>query len=199
MVARDESYRINQRIKRLNALGFDVSELAISTEEGGRKLRFGTHVVEPGHHQRRLFELTGLRVQENQARALLADLARFRAKWIEGAGLEPGDVPEDLAARRWLDEKFYGTLALVPAALRAKLPDAELFFEISEHRWFLSEAAGARRRAGGRRAVLRRQRAELPAGCEGRGADRPADRGVPGRSRPDPGAREARPRARFCP
>ncbi len=142
VVARDESYRINQRIKRLNALGFDVSELAISTEEGGRKLRFGTHVVEPGHHQRRLFELTGLRVQENQARALLADLARFRAKWIEGAGLEAGDVPEDLAARRWLDEKFYGTLALVPAAMRAKLPDAELFFEISEHRWFLSEAQG---------------------------------------------------------
>ena len=139
VVARDESYRINQRIKRLNALGFDVSELAITAEEGGRKLRFGTHVVEPGHHQRRLFELTGLRVQENQARALLADLARFRAKWIEGTG---EDVPEDLAARRWLDEKFYGTLAMVPPELRAKLPDAELFFEISEHRWFLSEAQG---------------------------------------------------------
>jgi hypothetical protein len=139
VVARDESYRINQRIRRLNALGFDVSELAITTEEGGRKLRFGTHVVEPGHHQRRLFELTGLRVQENQARALLADLARFRAKWAEGVG---ADVPEDLAARRWLDEKFYGTLALVPAELRGKLPDAELFFEINEHRWFLSEAQG---------------------------------------------------------
>jgi hypothetical protein len=139
VVARDESYRINQRIKRLNALGFDVSELAITTEEGGRKLRFDTHVVEPGHHQRRLFELTGLRVQENQARALLADLARFRAKWAEGTG---ADVPEDLAARRWLDEKFYGTLALVPAELRGKLPDAELFFEINEHRWFLSEAQG---------------------------------------------------------
>jgi len=139
VVARDESYRINQRIKRLNALGFDVSELAITTEEGGRKLRFDTHVVEPGHHQRRLFELTGLRVQENQARALLADVARFRAKWAEGTGAE---VPEDLAARRWLDEKFYGTLALVPAELRGKLPDAELFFEINEHRWFLSEAQG---------------------------------------------------------
>ena len=63
-----ESYRINQRIRRLNDLGFDVSEMEISTEHGGRRLRFETHVVEPGHHQRRLFELTGLRVQENQAR-----------------------------------------------------------------------------------------------------------------------------------
>jgi hypothetical protein len=139
VVARDESYRINSRVKRLNSLGFDVSEMSIHTEEDGQRLRFDTHVVEPGHHARRVFALTGLRVQENQARTLLADLARFRAKWSDGLGRE---VPEDLAARRWLDEKFYGTLSLVPPELREKLPDAELFHEISEHRWFLSEAQG---------------------------------------------------------
>ena len=140
VVGRDESYRIDHRIKRLNRLGFDVSELEISAVDGGSKLRFHTQVVDPGHHQRRLFELTGLRVQENQARSLLADLARFRAKWADGVGRE---VWEDLAARRWLDEKFYGTLNQVPTELRSKLPDAELFHEINEHRWFLSEARGA--------------------------------------------------------
>jgi hypothetical protein len=139
VVAADESYRINHRIKRLNSLGFDVAEMAIRTEADGRKLRFDTQVVEPGHHPRLLFALTGLRVQENQARGLLADLARFRAKWAEGAKTE---IPEDLAARRWLDEKFYATLAMVPPELRQKLPDAELYHEINEHRWFLSEAQG---------------------------------------------------------
>ncbi len=139
VVGRDESYRINQRVKRLNSLGFDVAEMAIRTEQDGRKLRFDTQVVEPGHHQRRLFALTGLRVQENEARGLLADLARFRAKWIEGTGVE---VSEEVAARRWLDEKYDATLALVPPELRGKLPDAELFHEINEHRWFLSEAQG---------------------------------------------------------
>jgi len=139
VVGRDESYRINARVKRLNSLGFDVAEMAIRTEQDGRKLRFETQVVEPGHHQRCLFRLTGLRVQENEARALLADLARFRAKWAEGSG-KP--VTEEVAARRWLDEKYDATLALVPADLRAKLPDAELFHEINEHRWFLSEAQG---------------------------------------------------------
>jgi hypothetical protein len=78
-------------------------------------------------------------VQENQARALLADLWRYKAKWEDAVG---SPVWQDLAARRWLDEKFYGTLALVPPDLRAKLPDAELFHEISEHRWLLSEAKG---------------------------------------------------------
>ncbi|MCU1655403.1 MAG: hypothetical protein JWO57_59 [Pseudonocardiales bacterium] len=139
VVGREESYRINARVKRLNSLGFDVAEMAIRTEQDGRRLRFDTQVVEPGHHQRRLFALTGLRVQENQARGLLADLARFRAKWAEGSGTP---VDEDLAARRWLDEKYHATLALVPPELRGKLPDAELFHEINEHRWFLSEAQG---------------------------------------------------------
>lgn len=134
-----ESYRIEERVRRLNSLGFDVSEIGIRTEDAGRKLRFETHIVEPGHHQRRVYALTGLRVQENQARQILSDLARFRAKWIEGVG---HDIPEDLAARRWLDEKFYGVLSMVPPRLRTKLPDAELFYEIAEHRWLMSERLG---------------------------------------------------------
>ena len=92
IVGRDESYRIDHRIKRLNRLGFDVSELEISSVDSGSKLRFHTQVVDPGHHQRRLFELTGLRVQENQARSLLADLARFRAKWAEGWAAKSGRI-----------------------------------------------------------------------------------------------------------
>ena len=139
LVPPGENYLINQRVRRLNDLGFDVSEMRIKTEPQGMRLGFDTQVVEAGHHQRRLFELTGLRVQENQARALLADLWRYRAKWEDALG---SPVWEDLAARRWLDEKFYGTLALVPLELRAKLPDAELFHEISEHRWLLSEQTG---------------------------------------------------------
>ncbi len=134
-----ESYRIEERVRRLNSLGFDVSEIGIRTEDAGRKLRFETHIVEPGHHARRVYALTGLRVQENQARQILSDMARFRAKWVEGVG---HDIPEDLAARRWLDEKFYGTLSMVPRELRGKMPDAELFYEIAEHRWLMSEQRG---------------------------------------------------------
>jgi hypothetical protein len=134
-----ESFRIEERVRRLNSLGFDVSEIGIRTEDAGRKLRFETHIVEPGHHARRVYALTGLQVQENQARQILSDLARFRAKWIDGVG---HDIPEDLAARKWLDEKFYGVLYMIPAELRKRLPDAELFHEVGEHRWLMSEELG---------------------------------------------------------
>ena len=134
-----ENYRINAQLRRLNKLGFDIGELTVKTEPEGLRLRFDTQVVEPGHHQRRLFALTGLRVQENQARALLGDLARFKAKWESGTGVTVDDAA---AARRWMNEKFYATLGLVPPELRVKLPDAELYHEINEHRWLLSEAQG---------------------------------------------------------
>src|SRR5690606_38286872 len=74
-----EMYRIEQRIQRLNELGFDVAELDIVTDVGGTQIRIQPKVVDAGHHSRRLLRLTGLDVEENQARRLLNDLDAFRA------------------------------------------------------------------------------------------------------------------------
>jgi uncharacterized protein DUF4032/lipopolysaccharide kinase (Kdo/WaaP) family protein len=131
----DESYRIDDRLRRLNELGFDVEEVQLVGEAGGQRLRLNPQVVEPGHHRRRLHTLTGLYVQENQARRLLNDLATFRAT------VAPTGVPESVVAYRWLTECFEPSIASVPAELRGKREAAELFHEILEHRWFLSEAA----------------------------------------------------------
>ena len=73
----DETYRIDDRLRRLNELGFDVEEVQLVGDAGGRSLRLNPQVVEPGHHRRRLHTLTGLYVQENQARRLLNDLATY--------------------------------------------------------------------------------------------------------------------------
>jgi hypothetical protein len=50
-------------------------------------------------------------------------------------------VPESVVAYRWLTQVFQPAIARVPADLRGKREPAELFHEILEHRWFLSEAA----------------------------------------------------------
>jgi Domain of unknown function (DUF4032) len=137
--AAQEQYRVDSRIKRLNELGFDVEELDIQTIEGGHKIRLRVQVVEPGHHRRRLELLTGLDVQENQARRLLNDLDHFRA-WH--SGLEGRPIPEREAARRWLEEVYRPTLAAIPAAQSAKLDPAEIFHQLLEHRWYTSERTG---------------------------------------------------------
>ena len=143
VIGADEEWRVAERIRRLNELGFDVDELELIDDPattGGHVLRLTTRVVEPGHHRRRLLQLIGLDVQENQARRLLNDILAYRAH-LEVRGGEP--VPEHVAALRWLVEVFEPTLAAVPAELRDKLEDAEIFHQVLEHRWFMSERAGS--------------------------------------------------------
>jgi hypothetical protein len=137
--AAQEQYRVDSRIKRVNELGFDVEELDIETIEGGHKIRLRVQVVEPGHHRRRLEALTGLDVQENQARRLLNDLDHFRA-WQ--SGLEGRPIPEREAAKRWLEESYRPTLAAIPPEQAAKLDPAEIFHQLLEHRWYMSERLG---------------------------------------------------------
>ena len=75
----DEMWRIQERIERLNDLGFDVDELDIVTDFDGDRIRIQPKVVELGHHRRELQALTGLDVEDAQARRLLNDIAAFIA------------------------------------------------------------------------------------------------------------------------
>ena len=136
----DENARIEARIRRLNAIGYDIDEIELVRDGDDTRLRLRPQVVEPGHHTRRLHSLTGLDVQENQARRLLNDIASFRAAL---ARLDEGRTPpEAVAAYRWRTEIFDPSIAAVPARLRGKREPAEIFHEILEHRWFMSERFG---------------------------------------------------------
>jgi hypothetical protein len=141
VLRRDEQrWRIAERIRRLNELGFDVDEVElIDDPSGGSRLKLHTRVAEPGRHRRELMALTGLDVWENQARRLLADIASFRG-WMEQ--VEQRRVPPAVAATRWLREVYQPVMEAIPPHLRSRLDAAEIFHEILEHRWFLSEGAG---------------------------------------------------------
>src|SRR5215216_3746459 len=132
-----EMHRIESRVRRLNALGFDVAELDIVTDFPGSTIRIQPKVVDAGHHSRRLIRLTGMDTEENQARRLLNDLDYYRAR------TDQQGADEAIVAHEWLTEVFEPVLQLVPTELRAKLEPAELYHEVLEHRWFLSEQAGA--------------------------------------------------------
>src|SRR3954449_11063369 len=134
--ASDEMWRIEQRIERLNDLGFDVDELDIVTDFDGDKVRIQPKVVEAGHHQRELQGLTGLHVEDAQARRLLNDIASFTA--FRNLGREDRHI----VANRWLDESYDPIVAMIPAEASGKLEPAEVFHEVLQHRWYLAERAG---------------------------------------------------------
>jgi tRNA A-37 threonylcarbamoyl transferase component Bud32 len=132
----DEMWRIEQRMQRLNDLGFDVDELDIVTDWDGSSIRVQPKVVEANHHARELQALTGLDVEDNQARRLLNDLAAFTAHH------DLGGESRSIVAHKWLTTVYEPITALVPPEMRGKLEPAEVFHEILEHRWFLSERKG---------------------------------------------------------
>jgi hypothetical protein len=130
-----ESWRLTERVQRLNDLGFDIDEMSIEATADGSKVSIQPKVVDAGHHQRRLIRLTGLDVEENQARRLLNDLDEFR---VRVSRLDD----EDMAAHEWLTRVFEPVIKAIPWDLRAKLEPAEVYHQVLEHRWYMSQAEG---------------------------------------------------------
>jgi Domain of unknown function (DUF4032)/Lipopolysaccharide kinase (Kdo/WaaP) family len=136
----DQRYRIARRLRRLNDLGFDADEVELLSSPEGTRLRVRTKVAESGQQSRELFRETGIAADENQARRLRNDIASFRG-YLEQKARHP--VSETVAAHRWLEEVYDPVVAAIPDGLHGRLSPPEIFHEILEHRWYLSEAAGA--------------------------------------------------------
>ncbi|MDT3315297.1 DUF4032 domain-containing protein [Microbacterium sp. KSW4-11] len=134
--AANETWRITERVQRLNGLGFDIGEMSIDETADGTKVLIQPKVVDAGHHQRRLLRLTGLDVEENQARRLLNDMDEFAAR-VSRLGSD-----EEMVAHEWLTRVFEPVVKAIPWELRSKLEPAEVFHQVLEHRWYMSQARG---------------------------------------------------------
>ncbi|WP_194949348.1 DUF4032 domain-containing protein [Actinomyces trachealis] len=133
-----ERWRVASRIEKLNELGYDVGELDMSTTtaDGDTRISIQPKVVDAGHYHRQVMRLTGLDVQERQGQRMLNDLKSYRA--LTGRNHDP----LELVSHAWMADVFEPTIAAVPAELRRKLEPAEIFHEVLEHRWYMSERAG---------------------------------------------------------
>jgi hypothetical protein len=131
-----DRWKINRRVDRLNELGFDIEELAIKTDGNGTTVKIQPKVVDAGHHARRLIRLTGLDVEENQARRLLNDLDQYRLN-----NPRPG-ADEEVLAHEWLSRSFEPVVTSIPKELSGRLEPAEIYHQVLEHRWYMSEERG---------------------------------------------------------
>ncbi|QPK82324.1 DUF4032 domain-containing protein [Schaalia sp. ZJ405] len=129
----NQRYRVVDRIRRLNDLGFDVGELQMTSDESGRRLHIQPKVVDAGHHHRKLMRLTGMDVGEHQAQRLLNDIDTYRA--ITGKS----HLPLEIVAHDWLTNVFEPVIEAIPPQLALKLEPAQIFHEFLDHRWFLGK------------------------------------------------------------
>ncbi|MGB7979990.1 MAG: DUF4032 domain-containing protein [Candidatus Nanopelagicales bacterium] len=126
---------IHAMMRTLNGLGFDVAQLTAQATDGGATILVQPKVVEAGHHRRRMLQLTGLDMGENQARRLLNDLDSYRL-------VDRADEDEQIVAHQWVSDVFEAVLLRIPRDLRGRLEPSELVHEVLQHRWYSSERAG---------------------------------------------------------
>lgn len=132
----DERYRIDERIQRLNGLGFQVEEVDLVPAGGGSRLAVKLRVGGRTFHSRKLKELTGLETLENQARQLLADL------YYHQAGAEATTATaKEVSAIRWrvaVLEPWFRRIE----ALEGIVDPVQAYCDLLHHRYVMSQGLG---------------------------------------------------------
>ncbi len=132
----DQRYRIADRVRRLNDLGFEVDEIELEPHPSQGHLHLKVRVGDRNWHANRLRELTGLEASENQARHLLSDLQYW--EMLLGPAL-PGD--RALRAARWRMEVYASWVARLAERFPGGDP-VQAYCNLLTHRYYLSVAAG---------------------------------------------------------
>jgi len=133
-----EHYRIHERIRALNALGYSVGEVELLKGEHGDQLRLRVVVSDRNFHRNRLLSLTGLEVEENQARAMMNEIQELKATLSQQNNRS---TPLSVAAYYWLEKVYTPTVERLQPILGAGVDAGELYIQVLEHKWYLSEQA----------------------------------------------------------
>lgn len=136
IVAPGDTFTVQERIRSLNALGFSVGEVELVATEDGNQLRMRTTVTDRDYHRHLLHNLTGLVAEERQAQLLLNELKEMK---VSLSGTLNRSVPLSVAAYRWLNERFLPTTQDLQPKVIGPDDACELYCEVLEHKWFLSE------------------------------------------------------------
>ncbi len=144
VINENERYRIQERIRTLNILGFSVSDVEIKNVDQGGKLKLRIFVSDRNFHRNQLMEITGLDAEENQARLIMNEFYELKAYLSQS-----GNPNISLAAVAYYwSEHIYKPIieSLKPIKIKAaesgtNIDPIELYCQILEHKWYLSERA----------------------------------------------------------
>lgn len=143
--------QIDARLRRLNDLGFAVEEVRLegtrlddrsaspALPDDDEPVRMKVAVAGRRFHAAQLLALTGLDVGEGQATILLNDLRDYQRHLQRESGME---VPEQLAARHWVMDRFTPGVDRAHEAVGGRGDPIQAYCDLLEVRWLLSEEAG---------------------------------------------------------
>jgi hypothetical protein len=137
VIGAQDHYRIQERLDRLNDLGFTVDDVELVPQEDGGRLRMHVTVAGRNYHSNRLRELTRIVASEQQAKWILGDLRYYEAKM---AYTTPS--LKAVAAIQWRVSIFEPMLARLAAAQPEGSDPVQGFCDLLHLRYMLSQQAG---------------------------------------------------------
>jgi hypothetical protein len=129
-----EQYRIQERIHRLNELGFEVEEIEVVPHVERDHVHLKTKVADRNYHRNRLREMTGVEAAENQARQVLADLQYYALSH----GGDDSATSRALTAVRWRTEAFEPMLRRLAEVIPKGADPVQAYSDLLHHRYMLS-------------------------------------------------------------
>lgn len=144
IISPEERYRVQERLRALNALGFSVGEVRLETSENTEKLRLRFMVTDRNFHRDQLLGLTGMAAEEMQARQMMNEIQELKANL---SIQNNRSTPLGVAAYHWLEHIYEPTIKSLAPMLDLKknqdlgISPAELYCQVLEHKWYLSEQA----------------------------------------------------------
>jgi hypothetical protein len=133
-----EHYRIQERIRALNALGYSVGEVELFETASGNQLRLRVVVSDRNFHRDQLMILTGLVAEENQARAMMNEIQELKATLSHQNNRS---TPLSVAAYHWLENIYLPTIERLKPVISPDINEDEMYIQVLEHKWYLSEQA----------------------------------------------------------
>jgi hypothetical protein len=137
VVGTDERFRITEKIRRLNELGFDVDEVDLLPCQGGGKLQVKVKVGGRNFYSSRLQTLTGVDALERQARQVLSDLHYFQ---VQSEAVTA--TSKSVAAVRWRLSVFEPMLERLRSMDTVNDP-VQAYCDLLHHRYLKSVERGA--------------------------------------------------------
>jgi hypothetical protein len=133
-----EHYRIQERIRALNQLGFSVGDVSLQNTQEGDQLRLRVVVTDRNFHHDQLQTLTGIEAEERQAQKMMNEIQELKASLSQSSN---HSVSLSAAAYYWLNAIYQPTIERLIPVVKSDFDTAELYCQVLEHKWYLSEKA----------------------------------------------------------
>jgi hypothetical protein len=140
----NERYRVDERIRALNSLGFSVKDIEIKNIDAGSTLKLRIFVSDRNFHRNQLMETTGLYAEDRQAQQIMNEIFELKANMSQSNYQE---ITLEAVAFHWMENIYKPIAEKLQAFIDTRSPPdlspnlIELYCQVLEHKWYLSERA----------------------------------------------------------